>query len=78
MALPNDKLNRARFMRLQVVRFFDRECNVLVYVAESDRVIGGSLENSISTAPNMGVAGTIHSNCPAWMPACTGMVGLLL
>jgi len=42
------------FKKLQVVRFFDRERNVLVYVAYSDRVIEGSPKNSISTVPIMG------------------------
>ncbi|MFZ3044449.1 MAG: CreA family protein [Desulfatirhabdiaceae bacterium] len=42
------------FKKLQVVRFFDRERNVLVYVAYSDRVIAGSPKNSISTVPIMG------------------------
>ncbi|MBU4316445.1 MAG: CreA family protein [Proteobacteria bacterium] len=42
------------FKKLQVVRFFDRERNVLVYVAYSDRVIKGSPKNSISTVPIMG------------------------
>jgi CreA protein len=42
------------FKSLQVVRFFDRERNVLVYVAYSDRVIEGSPKNSISTVPIMG------------------------
>jgi CreA protein len=42
------------FKRLQVVRFFDRERNVLVYVAYSDRIIEGSPKNSISTVPIMG------------------------
>ncbi|MFH1035795.1 MAG: CreA family protein [Pseudomonadota bacterium] len=42
------------FKRLQVVRFFDRERNVLVYVAYSDRVIEGSPKNSISAVPIMG------------------------
>jgi CreA protein len=41
------------FKKLQVVRFFDRERNVLVYVAYSDRVIAGSPKNSISTVPIM-------------------------
>lgn len=36
------------FKSLQVVRFHDRERNVLVYVAYSDRVIEGSPKNSIS------------------------------
>jgi CreA protein len=42
------------FKKLQVVRFFDREHNVLVYVAYSDRVIQGSPKNSISTVPIRG------------------------
>jgi len=42
------------FKKLQVVRFFDRERNVLVYIAYSDRVIAGSPQNSISTVPIMG------------------------
>src|SRR5689334_11721343 len=41
------------FKTLQVVRFFDRERNVLVYVAYSDRVIEGSPKNSISSVPLM-------------------------
>ena len=39
------------FKSLQVVRFHDRESNVLVYVAYSDRVIEGSPKNSVSTVP---------------------------
>lgn len=42
------------FKSLQVVRFFDRERNVLVYVSYSDRVMTGSPKNSISTVPVMG------------------------
>jgi CreA protein len=41
------------FKTLQVVRFFDRERSVLVYVAYSDRVLTGSPQNSISTVPIM-------------------------
>jgi CreA protein len=41
------------FKTLQVVRFYDRERNVLVYVSYSDRVIAGSPQNSISTVPIM-------------------------
>jgi CreA protein len=37
------------FKTLQVVRFYDRERNVLVYVSYSDRVIEGSPKSSIST-----------------------------
>lgn len=41
------------FKKLQVVRFFDRERNVLVYVSYSDRVIEGSPKHSISIVPIM-------------------------
>ena len=41
------------FKTLQVVRFFDRQRNVLVYVAYSDRLIEGSPKNSISSVPIM-------------------------
>jgi len=41
------------FKTLQVVRFFDRERKVLVYVAYSDRVLSGSPQNSVSTVPVM-------------------------
>ena len=41
------------FKHLQVVRFFDRERNVLVYVSYSDRVLEGSPKNSISSVPIM-------------------------
>lgn len=42
------------FKTLQVVRFLDRERNVLVYVAYSDRVLTGSPQNSISSVPIAG------------------------
>lgn len=42
------------FKSLQVVRFFDRRRNVLVYVTYSDRILTGSPKNSISTVPIMG------------------------
>jgi CreA protein len=41
------------FKTLQVVRFFDPQRNVLVYVAYSDRLIEGSPKNSISSVPIM-------------------------
>jgi len=41
------------FKTLQVVRFFDKPRNVLVYVAYSDRIIEGSPKNSISSVPIM-------------------------
>jgi len=48
-----DERRSILFKTLQVVRFFDRERQVLVYVAYSDRVIEGSPKNSISTVPIM-------------------------
>ena len=42
------------FKHLHVVRFFDKQRNVLVYVSYSDRVIQGSPKNSISSVPVMG------------------------
>lgn len=42
------------FKKLQVVRFFDRKRDVLVYVAYSDRIIEGSPKNSVSAVPIMG------------------------
>jgi len=42
------------FKKLHVVRFYDRERNVLVYVSYSDRVLEGSPKNSISSVPVMG------------------------
>lgn len=41
------------FKTLQVVRFYDRKRNVLVYLTYSDRVIEGSPKNAISTVPVM-------------------------
>lgn len=39
------------FKSMQVVRFYDRKRNVLVYLNYSDRVIEGSPKNSISVVP---------------------------
>lgn len=41
------------FKSLQVVRFYDKKRNVLVYLTYSDRIIEGSPKNSISTIPVM-------------------------
>ncbi len=41
------------FKTLQVVRFYDKTRNVLVYLAYSDKVIEGSPKNSISSVPVM-------------------------
>ena len=49
-----DERRSLLFKRLHVVRFHDRERNVLVYVSYSDRVLQGSPKNSISTVPVMG------------------------
>jgi CreA protein len=48
-----DEHRSVLFKTLQVVRFFDRERNVIVYVSYSDRVIEGSPKSSISTVPIM-------------------------
>ena len=48
-----DERRSVLFKTLQVVRFFDKQRNVLVYVAYSDRVIEGSPKNSISSVPIM-------------------------
>lgn len=39
------------FKKLQVVRFYDRPNNTLVYLSYSDRLIEGSPKNAISTVP---------------------------
>ena len=49
-----DEQRSLLFKSLQVVRFFDRKRNVLVYITYSDRVLTGSPKNSISTVPIMG------------------------
>ena len=36
------------FKRIQVVRFFDKARNTLVYLTYSDKVIEGSPKNSVS------------------------------
>lgn len=41
------------FKSLQVVRFFDAQRKVLVYVTYSDRVFTGSPKNSVSSVPLM-------------------------
>jgi CreA protein len=41
------------FKSLQVVRFFDAQRKVLVYVSYSDRVFTGSPKNSVSSVPLM-------------------------
>ena len=49
-----DERRSLLFKTLQVVRFYDRERNVLVYVSYSDRVIEGSPKSSVSTVPIAG------------------------
>ena len=56
-----DERRSLLFKTLQVVRFLDRQRNVLVYVAYSDRVIEGSPKNSISSVPIMDWPGTRSS-----------------
>lgn len=41
------------FKRLQVVRFYDKPNNTLVYLSYSDKLIDGSPKNAISTVPIM-------------------------
>lgn len=41
------------FKSLQVVRFYDKKRNTLIYLVYSDRVIEGSPKNAISTVPVM-------------------------
>lgn len=41
------------FKKLQVVRFYDKPNNTLIYLTYSDRVIEGSPKNAISTVPIM-------------------------
>ncbi len=41
------------FKSLQVVRFYDKQNDTLVYLSYSDRVVEGSPKNSISTVPIM-------------------------
>jgi CreA protein len=52
-----DERRSVLFKTLQVVRFLDRQRNVLVYVAYSNRLIEGSPKNSISSVPIMNWAG---------------------
>ena len=49
-----DERRSLLFKQLHVVRFYDRDRNVLVYVSYSDRVMAGSPKNSISSVPIMG------------------------
>jgi CreA protein len=49
-----DERRSLLFKHLHVVRFYDRDRNVLVYVSYSDRVLAGSPKNSISSVPIMG------------------------
>ncbi len=45
------------FKKLQVVRFYDKPNNTLVYLSYSDRIIEGSPKNAISSVPIMPWAG---------------------
>ena len=46
-----NKRTSVLFKTIQVVRFFDKKRNVLVYLVYSDKLIDGSPKNSISTVP---------------------------
>jgi CreA protein len=59
-----DERRSLLFKTLQVVRFYDRQRNVLIYVAYSNRVIEGSPKNSISSVPIMNWPGTQTSGIP--------------
>jgi len=48
-----DERRSLLFKKLQVVRFYDKPNNTLVYLSYSDRIIEGSPKNSISTVPIM-------------------------
>jgi len=48
-----DERRSVLFKQLHVMRFYDRQRNVLVYVSYSDRLIEGSPKNSISSVPIM-------------------------
>lgn len=39
------------FKTIQIVRFYDKKRNVLIYLAYSDKIIEGSPKNSISVVP---------------------------
>ena len=41
------------FKKLQVVRFYDKKRNTLIYLVYSDKLIEGSPKNAISTVPIM-------------------------
>lgn len=41
------------FKKLQVVRFYDRKRNALIYMSYSDRVVEGSPKNALSAVPIM-------------------------
>ena len=41
------------FKKLQVVRFYDKKRNALVYLTYSDKVVDGSPKNAISAVPIM-------------------------
>jgi CreA protein len=75
-----DERRSLLFKTLQVVRFFDKQRNVLVYVAYSDRVIEGSPKNSISSVPIMGWPepinlGPVSPAAPANRHAFVGGIG---
>ncbi len=53
------------FKKLQVVRFFDKNRNTLVYLVYSDKIIEGSPKNSITTVPIMAWPGNQRAGTKA-------------
>ncbi|MBF0338425.1 MAG: CreA family protein [Nitrospirae bacterium] len=48
-----EKRSSVIFKKLQVVRFYDKKRNTLVYLVYSDKIIEGSPKNAISSVPIM-------------------------
>ncbi|MBF0317696.1 MAG: CreA family protein [Nitrospirae bacterium] len=48
-----EKRTSALFKKLQVVRFYDKKRNTLVYLIYSDKIVEGSPKNAISSVPIM-------------------------
>jgi CreA protein len=55
------------FKRVQIVRGCDAKRNVLVYLIYTDKLIGGSPQNSTSTVPIMPWGGAEVVRCGEWL-----------